>query len=412
MFLTLNAHRPIREDSILYATDYTHPIFNARAMDAQRRLWSLQGQRNTWFCGAYFGAGFHEDGLQAGLAVAEALGGCRRPWVVANESGRISIKEAAVDGRERPRSSRSPDGCLRSALFAGHVMHQRTRPKRHRLRYSVFYLALDLEEAPAVGAALRLFSVNRFNLFSFHERDHGDGSSLPLLEQVRAKLRAAALDAGGAIVLMTMPRMLGYAFNPLSIYFCYRNDGALAAILYEVNNTFGQRHSYLIPATADADGLVRQESAKSLYVSPFLDTDMSYAFVAAPPKERVAISITARDKEGPVLIARLSANRIPLADRTLLRALLAYPFLTLKVVAAIHWEALRLWLKGVRLTERPTQVTGRTTLGRASPCRRAPDRGCDPCRLLIGPPARSGVRAANSSNPWFDASSRTSTPAT
>jgi predicted NAD/FAD-binding protein len=97
MFLTLNAHRPIREDLILYATDYTHPIFNACAMNAQRRLWSLQGQRNTWFCGAYFGAGFHEDGLQAGLAVAEALGGSRRPWIVENESGRISTNEAAVD---------------------------------------------------------------------------------------------------------------------------------------------------------------------------------------------------------------------------------------------------------------------------------------------------------------------------
>ena len=87
MFLTLNAHRPIREDLILYASDYTHPIFNARAMKAQRQLWSLQGRRNTWFCGAHFGAGFHEDGLQAGLAVAEALGGSRRPWVVSNESG-------------------------------------------------------------------------------------------------------------------------------------------------------------------------------------------------------------------------------------------------------------------------------------------------------------------------------------
>src|ERR1700735_448909 len=100
---------------------------------------------------------------------------------------------------------------LRSALFAGHVVHQRTRPKRHRLRYSVFYLALDLEEAPAVSAALRFFSINRFNFFSFHERDHGDGSSLLLAEQVRTKLRTAALDANGAIVLMTMPRMLGYA---------------------------------------------------------------------------------------------------------------------------------------------------------------------------------------------------------
>ena len=256
--------------------------------------------------------------------------------------------------------------CFRSALYSGHVVHQRTRPKRHRLRYSVFYLALDLEEAPAVGAGLGLFSVNRFNLFSFHESDHGDGSSFPILEQIRAKLRAAGLDAGGAIVLMTMPRMLGYAFNPLSLYFCYRKDGAVAAILYEVNNTFGQRHTYLIPATPDADGLVRQESAKSLYVSPFLATDMSYAFVAAPPKKSVAISITARDEEGPVLFTRLSADRVPLADGTLLRALLAYPFLTLKVVAGIHWEAFRLWLKGVRPIERPTQITGRTTIGRAS----------------------------------------------
>jgi DUF1365 family protein len=256
--------------------------------------------------------------------------------------------------------------CPRSALFAGHVVHQRTRPKRHRLRYSVFYLALDLEEASAVSAALRLFSVNRFNLFSLHERDHGDGSSLPLLEQVRVKLRAAGLDAGGAVVLMTMPRMLGYAFNPLSLYFCYRKDGALEAIHYEVNNTFGQRHTYLIPATPDADGLVRQESAKSLYVSPFLDTDMSYAFVVAPPENFVSISIIARDAEGPVLVAKLAGDRIPLADATLLRALLAYPFLTLKVVAAIHWEALRLWLKGVRPIERPSQRTGETTLGRAS----------------------------------------------
>jgi uncharacterized protein len=255
---------------------------------------------------------------------------------------------------------------FRSALFAGHVVHQRTRPKQHRLRYSVFYLTLDLEEAPAVSAGLRFLSINRFNLFSFHERDHGDGSTAPLLEQIRAKLRAAGLDAAGAVVLMTMPRMLGYAFNPLSLYFGYRKDGALAAILYEVNNTFGQRHTYLIPAVLDADGFVRQESAKSLYVSPFLHTDMSYAFAVSPPKKRVAVSITARDAEGPVLFARLSADRIPLADGTLLRAVLAYPFLTLKVVAAIHWEALRLWLKGVRPTERPTQLTGRTTIGRES----------------------------------------------
>ena len=256
---------------------------------------------------------------------------------------------------------------MRSALFAGHVVHQRTRPKRHRLRYSVFYLALDLEEAPAIGAALRLFSVNRFNVFSFHDRDHGDGSSLPLLDQIRAKLRAAELDAEGAIVLLTMPRMLGYAFNPLSLYFCYRTDGSLAAILYEVNNTFGQRHTYLIPATPDADGLVRQESAKSLYVSPFLDTDMSYAFVAAPPNERVAISIIARDKEGPVLIAKLSGDRIPLADATLLRALLALSISHPESRCGNPLGGASALAEGCRSHPPTRAANDQTTLGRASP---------------------------------------------
>jgi DUF1365 family protein len=248
------------------------------------------------------------------------------------------------------------------------------RPKRHRLRYNVFYLALDLEEAATMGAASRLFSINRFNLFSFYERDHGEASGGPLLDQIRKKLRGARIDANGAIVLLTIPRILGYAFNPLSLYFCHRADGTLAAILYEVNNTFGQRHTYLIPAVQDSDGLVRQASAKALYVSPFLDTNMSYSFVVAPPNERVQVSVIARDAEGPVLIAKLCGDRVVLTDAALLRALLGYPFLTLKVVAAIHWEAVRLWLKGVGLVQRPKQVTGRTTLGRAAPRGALPDK--------------------------------------
>jgi uncharacterized protein len=133
-----------------------------------------------------------------------------------------------------------------------------------------------------------------------------------------------------------------------------------------VNNTFGQRHSYLIPALPDADGLVRQQSAKSLYVSPFLDTNLRYDFVVRPPEERVGVSVTASDSSGPILFAKLSASRRPLTDLALARAFVAYPLLTLKVVAGIHWEALRLILKGVRLTSRSIQTTGGTTLGRAS----------------------------------------------
>jgi uncharacterized protein len=257
-------------------------------------------------------------------------------------------------------------GPLRSALFAGHVMHQRTRPKRHRLRYRVFYLAIDLDEAPTFAERLRLLSFNRFNLFSVYERDYGDKRDGPLQDQIRRKLQAADLETNGAIILMTMPRMLGYAFNPLSVYFCHRRDGGLAAILYEVNNTFGQRHSYLIPAVPDAEGLVRQESAKSLYVSPFLDTDLRYDFVVRPSEERVGVSVTASDSSGPILFAKLSASRRPLTDLALARTFVSYPLLTLRVVVGIHWEALRLFLKGVRLTARPVQTTGGTTLGRAT----------------------------------------------
>jgi len=256
---------------------------------------------------------------------------------------------------------------FRSALYAGQVMHQRTRPRAHRLRYRVFYMAINLNEADELARRLRLFSFNRFNLFSLHERDYGDGSGASLGEQARARLREAGLKGDGAVTLLTMPRVLGFAFNPLSLYFCHRRDGALAAIVYEVNNTFGQRHSYVAPAIADEDGVVRQEADKTLYVSPFLGTDLRYQFAVAPPGERVALSVTARDELGPLLFAKLSATRRPLSDVALLRALVSCPLLTLKVVLAIHWEALRLLLKGVRLVERPVPPTATMTVGRAAP---------------------------------------------
>jgi uncharacterized protein len=259
-----------------------------------------------------------------------------------------------------------------SALYAGQVAHQRIRPVRHRLAYRVFYLAIDLDELNALDARLKLFSINRMNLFSLYARDHGDGSQTPLREQVRSRLNSAGLAAGGRILLFTMPRMLGYAFNPLSLYLCFDESGRLAAILYEVNNTFGQRHVYAIPAFEDEYGLIRQEATKSLYVSPFLDTDMRYAFVLRPPGERIALSITASDCDGAILLAKLVAKRKPLNDATLIGAFLAYPFLTLKVIMGIHWEALRILLKGVRPTKRPPQMTNEMTLGRIQEKRPVP----------------------------------------
>ena len=237
------------------------------------------------------------------------------------------------------------------ALYVGRVTHQRLKPARHRLQYRVFSLLVDIDTLPALAQRLRLFSLNRFNLFSLHERDYGASDGDSLRAHVERQLHAAGLASGGAIRLLTMPRILGYAFNPLSVYYCDRPDGGLQAILYEVNNTFGQRHSYLIPvdeAQREATH-IDQHCAKRFHVSPFIDLDMRYAFHVEPPaaaRPGLAVGITVADADGPVLVARVDARRKALSDAALAQAFVTHPLLTLKVVAAIHWEALRLWLKG------------------------------------------------------------------
>ncbi len=254
-----------------------------------------------------------------------------------------------------------------SGLFRGTVRHVRHAPRQHRLQYRCFWLLLDLAELPALGRRLRLFSLDRFNLFGFSERDHGDGTPGGLYAWVERQLRMGGIDdAGGAIRLLTMPRVLGYVFNPISIFFCHRPDGSLAAVLYEVRNTFGQRHSYLI-ATPDRLHPVRQACRKDLYVSPFLPMDMSYSFRVAPPTERVAVAIEVVGARGKVLTATLAGRRAALTDGNLLRAFLGLPLLTLRVVAAIHWQALLIWRKGVALQPRPAPPVEPVTFVRPDP---------------------------------------------
>ena len=240
-----------------------------------------------------------------------------------------------------------------SALYTGHVMHHRLRPRVHRLRYRMFSLLLDLDEIDALATRLRLFSRGRFNLMAFHDRDHGDGSARPLRAQAEALMAEAGLAHGGAIRLLTMPRLLGFAFNPLSVWFCHDRAGLLSAIIYEVHNTFGERHSYLLPVAATAGDDVQQDVTKRFHVSPFLPMAMTYAFRVHPPADRMAVAITASDDEGPVLFAVHRACRTELSDRALLHAAVTHPLLTIKVVVGIGWEALRLWLKRVPVHHHP-----------------------------------------------------------
>ena len=241
----------------------------------------------------------------------------------------------------------------RSGIYRGAVIHTRLRPRRHRLRYRLFMMEFDLDELDDLPLDCRLFSHDRFNLFSFFDRDHADGSAEPLRAQVERRLRQAGLSIeGGAVRLVCMPRILGYVFNPISVYYCHAADGGLVAMLYEVNNTFGERHTYLIPADSSAD-TIRQSCAKRLHVSPFMDMDMSYDFRLTIPGDSVSLSITGRDTEGPLIATCFAGRRREVTDGALISAFFSYPLLTLAVVAGIHWEALKLFIKGIKVRRLP-----------------------------------------------------------
>lgn len=238
-----------------------------------------------------------------------------------------------------------------SAIYFGSVMHRRLTPRVHRFRYNGFWMLLDLDELDGLRARLRLFSHNRFNLFSLHDRDYGDGGNRPLRAQIERKLSQAGIaSSDGRIRLLCMPRMFGYGFNPLSIYFCTHADGTPAAIVYEVHNTFGERHSYVVPLVV-GDG-VHHSCDKAFYVSPFMDMDLRYDFVVSQPDDRLSVAIRASKGGLPVMIACLAGSRRALTDTALLRLLVTMPAVTFKVTAAIHWEALRLWCKGLRFRSR------------------------------------------------------------
>lgn len=242
-------------------------------------------------------------------------------------------------------------------------MHHRFAPKRHRFVYRVVSLLLDLDEANSDRLALKLFSIDRFNLFSWRNRDHGDGSSRPLAEQVRETLKQRGYSAYSArIELLCYPRILGFVFNPLSVYYCYDEQDQLGTILYEVSNTFGERHTYCIPVPKGAE-LVRQQATKAFYVSPFMPMSANYQFRMKPPAETVAVCIRQTENQRSLLHATFSGERKILDDRALIGVFIKYPLMTLKVFVGIHWEALQLWRKGVKLQPRVPTEHHRITLG-------------------------------------------------
>jgi len=243
-----------------------------------------------------------------------------------------------------------------ASLYFGEVMHARLKPVGHRFNYRVMSLLIDLDRLEDADRQSALFGVNRVALYSFNEADHGDRDGSPLRAYARRRATEQGIDlAGGRVLLLCYPRLLGYTFNPLSVYFCYRGDGGLALVIYEVRNTFGDIHAYALPVKSGemSDAGVRQEHDKLFYVSPFVEMAMRYRFRVLPPGDCVKLRILETDCEGPLLAATFSGRRRALNTLALLRSFFALPVVTVKIIAAIHWEALRLWLKGVRPIPRP-----------------------------------------------------------
>ncbi len=237
------------------------------------------------------------------------------------------------------------------ALYFGHVTHARMRPFHHRFRYRVYTGLFDLDRLDELPS---LVGRNRFGLFGFDDRDHGPRDGGPLRPWVEARLSEAGLAVPvGPIRLLCFPRVLGHVFNPLSVYFCHRPDGELAALVYEVKNTFGDQHPYVVPVDGAGGPVLSHGHPKEFHVSPFFDLEGEYRFRITVPDEHLTVLIRYGAAEGERMVAVQTGRRADLTNATLVRAFAAYPLVTLKVIGAIHWEALRLWIKGAKFHPRP-----------------------------------------------------------
>jgi len=243
---------------------------------------------------------------------------------------------------------------MNSCIYNGTVSHTRFKPVKHHLKYKTFSLLIDLDEVEKLDKTIPIFSLNRFNIFSFYSKDHGERDGKSLKNWVIENLKKFKIQHNiNKIQLLCYPRIFGYVFNPLSIFYCYENN-LLKAIFYEVKNTFNEQHTYIFKV--DGKENIQQKCKKKFYVSPFMNMETYYNFKLSSPNNKLFVSIKQSDKEGDLLTAVQTGERKEFNFKQFVINFFKYPFMTVKIISAIHFEALLLWKKGAIYRPRDKKI--------------------------------------------------------
>ncbi len=243
---------------------------------------------------------------------------------------------------------------MNSCIYNGEVTHTRFKPVRHFLKYKTFSLLIDLDEINLLDKSIGIFSYNKFNIFSFYDKDHGDRDGGNLKNWVISNLKKFQIkEKITNIKVLCYPRILGYVFNPLSIFYCYEKD-KLVAIFYEVKNTFNEQHTYIFKIKNNEE--IIQKCRKKFYVSPFMDMETFYNFKLLNPNDKLSVFIKQTDADGTILTATQTGDKKEFSFKQLAINFIKYPLMTIKIISSIHYEALLLWKKGAIYRKREVKL--------------------------------------------------------
>ena len=251
---------------------------------------------------------------------------------------------------------------INSAIYNGQVIHKRFKPKVHNFRYKVFSLLIDLSELEKLDQNVNFFSFNKFNLISFYEKDHGerDGSSLKLW--VKKNLEKNNIQVNNIkIKILCYPRIFGFVFNPLSVFYVYNINDQLISIFYEVKNTFGEQHTYIFRVEKDTN-LIQNNCSKKFHVSPFIEMNCNYFFRLLKPGNKISVIIDQYDAQDKILYASQDGIRSDFNTKCLIKSYLKHPIMTFKIILAIHYEAFKLWTKGIKFIKKKIRIINNITI--------------------------------------------------